>query len=283
MRVYIFYFIASFLLGMSAHASEAAHAKAKPVTAQATPAAPSKPMETMRVVADVWCPYNCSKTNKDPGYLIEVLQEIFTPLSIVIEYELMPWSRSIEMVRAGQFHALVGTSRRDTADLIFPNQPQGISNNYFYVKAGKSWRYSGIPSLANIALGAIEDYAYSDDLDYYIAMHRNNPDRLQLVGGEDALELNIRKLIADRIDAVCEDSFVMDYQLKVTARTGKLETAGELMSQQPQEARNVYIAFSANSPDSKRYAELLSKGFTELRHNGRLAQILAKYGLKDWQ
>lgn len=46
---------------------------------------------------------------------------------------------------------------------------------------------------------------------------------------------------------------------------------------------DVYMAFSPKGNNSKKYAAILSKGMIEIRENGTLKEILAKYGLKDWQ
>jgi polar amino acid transport system substrate-binding protein len=45
----------------------------------------------------------------------------------------------------------------------------------------------------------------------------------------------------------------------------------------------LYVAFSPHNPNSKVYAEILSKKMIDLRKSGKLAKILAPYGLKDWK
>jgi polar amino acid transport system substrate-binding protein len=45
----------------------------------------------------------------------------------------------------------------------------------------------------------------------------------------------------------------------------------------------LYIAFSPSDPRSPAYAALLSEGVVRLRASGRLAAILARYGLADWE
>jgi len=46
--------------------------------------------------------------------------------------------------------------------------------------------------------------------------------------------------------------------------------------------RKAFIAFSPAVPESKKYAQMLSKGIQSLRRSGELDKILGKYGQKDW-
>ncbi len=48
------------------------------------------------------------------------------------------------------------------------------------------------------------------------------------------------------------------------------------------DAADVSIAFSPAKPDSRRCAEILDQGITEMRASGELGKILAKCGLTDW-
>ena len=44
----------------------------------------------------------------------------------------------------------------------------------------------------------------------------------------------------------------------------------------------VYPSFSKNNPKAQQYADMMTAGIRELRRTGRLATILAAYGLTDW-
>ena len=44
----------------------------------------------------------------------------------------------------------------------------------------------------------------------------------------------------------------------------------------------VYVAFTPN-PNGKRHAALFDAGMKKLRQNGKLTQILARYGQTDWR
>ena len=42
--------------------------------------------EPLRLVGDDFCPYNCDASNGKPGYIVEVLEEIFATQGIAVKY-----------------------------------------------------------------------------------------------------------------------------------------------------------------------------------------------------
>jgi len=124
----------------------------------------------------------------------------------------------------------------------------------------------------------IADYSYGDAIDAYV-QHRagDGSDAVQAVSGEYALELNVRKLLAGRIDAVIEGRMVMTYQLTQTNRSDTLKEAGKAGSDP------VYIASSPQLKQSEEFARILSDAVQELRETEKLQKILAKYGVQDWK
>lgn len=229
--------------------------------------------DTISLVADEWCPYNCVPGSKNPGYLIEVTQAIFIAKGHTISYQVMPWARAIEDSRSGKFNGIVGAFKEDAPDFIYPEIGMGLSDYSIFVKAGNPWRYESFKSLDTISIGVIQDYSYNEELDGYIKTHSTDPEKVQITTGEDALQKNISKLLKGRIGAVVEDSKVISFYLKSNHLNGKIVPAGSLG------AADVYVSFSPNNPHSKEYAQILSDGMRELKANGKFDKILAKYGL----
>lgn len=229
--------------------------------------------DTISVVADRWCPYNCEFNAEKPGILIEIAKRIFEAYGDTISYEVMPWSRAKDEVRLGKFNAIVGCARGDAPDFIFPERGLVTLSNVFFVKSGETWNYSGIQSLSSRRLGAIRDYSYTEDVDEYISANKENNARVQFVSGESALELNIKKLLSDRINVLVDDANVVRYTAQKLGVEEQLREAGVARSEAG------YIAFSPVLEKSKIYAELLSKGIEELKNNGELNKIYEHYGL----
>ncbi len=235
--------------------------------------------ETLKIVADTWCPYNCEPAAEKPGFMIEIARKAFGRHGIDVVYTIEPWTRAIETTRNGAYDAIIGASRDDAPDFIFPAIPIGQMRNHFYTRPNSVWEYTGNLSLEKIALGVIEDYSYSKQLNDYIEKNKINNARIQSIAGADALELNIKKLMAKRIDALVEAEYVIDYYLARHGLIGKLRDAGAMpvSDQDP-----LFMAFSPKLKNAKKYAEILDAEMKEMRQNGELASILKPYNVKDW-
>jgi polar amino acid transport system substrate-binding protein len=230
--------------------------------------------DTIILAADEWCPYNCKTNAQKPGYMIEIAKYAFEKKGHKVVYKILPWSRAIVMARSGKLNGIIGAARAEVPDFIFPKDIQGTANVAFFVKAGDSWRYNGPNSLKNIQLGIIEDYDYGQVIDEYVKAHK---DYVDIIAAEEALELNIKKVLAGRIQATVETVPVMEHYLNQTGRLGLLSEAGTL------ELVDIYIAFSPKLENSKEYARILSDSIEEMRKTGKLEAILSKYGVKDWK
>jgi len=235
--------------------------------------------ETITIVGDSWCPYNCDPASDHPGYMIELAQKAFSKYGIEVNYISVPWSRAIEDTRQSKYNATVGGFRSDTPDFIFPAVPQGRSNTLFFVKKDDAWRYTGIESLPEASIGLIAGYSYGDEVDAYIEKNKDDSKLIQTVSGDNALEVNLRKLMGGRIRTLMEDSYVMGHFLSQHPDLqGQVAPAGD---------RSVivddnFIAFSPANPHSERYANILAKETEALRASGELQKILDRYGVSDF-
>lgn len=227
--------------------------------------------DTITIVADQWCPYNCDPKDSNPGILIEVAKYALGKAGHTIDYSNVPWARAIEDARAGKYVAIVGAYKDDAPDFVFSEKGIMPSSNDFFVKAGTSWKFDGISSLEGISIGTIRDYSYGEEIDKYIETNQSNPVKVQVTSGDDALTKNIDKLLAGRITAVIEDAAVMNYELKQSGKSGQIVQAGTFGGD------DVYVAFSPKNPTSATYAKLMTEGLAELEANGELAKIKAKY------
>lgn len=234
--------------------------------------------ETIIVVADIWCPYNCEIGAFKPGIMLEIAQKAFAKHHIKIDYRIIPWSRAIEETRKGTYHAIIGAAKEDAPDFIFPQTEQSKLVNTFYVKKGNPWHYGGIGSLDRITLGVIADYSYSEQLDEYIKTNRRELKKVQVISGDDPLKINVRKLLADRIGVLIEAEYVMQYVLQEDNLGAQIEKAGILPET---DSNKLYVAFSPKNSQSERYAKILSEETAKMQKNGELSAIMKRYGLTE--
>ena len=178
--------------------------------------------------------------------------------------------------RIGKVHGIIGAFKGDAPGFVFPENPLGITENLFWVPVTSNFVYQSISDLQSIRLGIIQSYSYGEDLDKYIDSNKLNETKLYSISGQDALERILQSLILGRVDAVVEDRAVMLNHLQYHPNKDEIKPAGGV-SIEP-----VYIAFSPNRPESKQLAKLLDVGIAQLKAQGRLRLILAKYGLTEW-
>lgn len=235
---------------------------------------------TITIRADTWPPFNGEPKDAKTGYMIEVLREIYGPLGDKIDYQLMSWDDSLSSVRNGKFNAVVGASKDDAPDFVFPQEAFGTSKNTFFALSKSPWVYGGIASLPKIRLGVIEDYAYSDVLDNYIKSNKSSKAGKVVVSrGEEALALLINKLQSGKVDVVVEDASVMLFAvMKLGIPPGQIKAVGF-----PDDSQDIFVAFSPGISASKGYAQQFDEGIRKLRASGKLKQILSRYNLTDWK
>ncbi len=235
--------------------------------------------DTITLRADEWCPYNCEPGSDKPGYMVEIARAVFEPMGHIVDYDLTNWSRSIMQVRRGRIDGIIGAMKSEAPDLVFPDIETGFAGAAFFVRKGFAWRYTGINSLEKVALAVIQDYGYGK-IDSYLETHRGTPKVITTVG-EDALAINIRLLLKGRVDAVLENEAVFRNTATDMGVLAEIDHAGD--DGETGENNFVYIVFSPKNPQSAAYAKALGEGMRTLRTSGRLAEILARYGLSDWR
>lgn len=230
--------------------------------------------DTISIRADEWFPVNGQPGADKPGYMIELAKAVLEPAGHTVDYQLMPWERALDSVRKGRHDCVVGAYKEDAPDFVFPDTPWGLDSTGFFVQESSSWSYSGFDSLMDKTVGVINGYAYGEEFDQLIA---SNPKVFRGLGGNDALDKNIKKLAAGRIDVVVESPNVMRAKLKEMGVSG-IKLAGTLG-----EPSEMYIACSPATGKSEAYIKLVEEGTAKLRASGKLEDIMGRYGMSDWQ
>jgi polar amino acid transport system substrate-binding protein len=231
--------------------------------------------ETITIIADEWCPYNCQPESATPGMGIEIAEQVFASAGIDVEYRLYPWTEALQRVREGKDSAVIGAFRTDAPDFIFPAIPFSFSRQCFYTSQDSDWQFKNISSLNGVVLGAIDGYSYGNLVDAYIRDHRGS-DRVYIsrstAEGTTGLEDLITRMKEGSIDVLIEDRNVLSYDLADARKQLMLRDAGCFPSS------SVYIAFSPATPDkSLRYIRLLDRGMRRMFQDGVIQKITSKY------
>jgi polar amino acid transport system substrate-binding protein len=212
--------------------------------------------------------------------MVDLARRIFQAEGHEVEYHQRPWVRALQETRDGAFHGVIGATRLEAPDFIFPDLAQGQMANAFWTLSDSSWQFHEPASLEGHYLAVIAGYSYGALIEGMLQDERHRPYITEL-HGVSPLKNGLKMLERGRIQVLLEDEHVMRYQLRQTGQTPQFKQAGSVPAQ-PESAR-VYIAFSPAHDASADYARLLTEGVARMRASGELASILADYGVSDWR
>ncbi len=222
--------------------------------------------------ADAWCPFNCDPDSDRPGYMVEVAQEALALYGHEVRYSSMTWSRSLSQALSGEITGVIGTDQDESPDLIL-GPPMGNYQEAIVFRAGEAQSIETAEDLEGIRIGAILDYDYNAVIAAYVAENARNPERVQMIGGDDPLKRNLLKLTTGRIDMAIDEYSVVSYMID------QLSLQDELEVLHYGEATELHIGFSPALEASPLYAQQLADGLKQLKASGRYGEILARYGL----
>lgn len=229
--------------------------------------------ETLHVRADAWFPVNGDPASMRPGFAIELLHQIFAPLHIEVDYQLVGWSRALEMANSGETDCVVGSYKTEAPKLVFPDTPLAFDTSAFYVLRDQSWRYTGITSLADVSVAVIAGYNYGGQIDAWVD---SAPANAVVAHGRTPLQNNLRMLLAGRVDTLVESPLVMGALLEGQGLEGKVIEAGRIAEQQP-----FYFACTPRGERGRRFIRLYNEGVQRLRQGSELHHIYARYRVPE--
>lgn len=237
----------------------------------ATPPQPALTDSTVTLVADHWCPHTCDPRSGRDGYMVELAREAFALNGLRLSYHLLPWAEAMARVRAAQADGAAGTLADEAPDLITNTLPLGWQGNAVLMRSGDTVRFAGLETLQGRRVAVVKGYSYSPAIDAWLAEHA-----YQVVAqeGDHAIGANLHRLLTFQVDAVIDDEIVVQDAIAQAGVAAKVRLAGRL----PGGA--LHLSFRADDR-GRTLATLLDQGIETLRRSGRLAEILAAYGLAD--
>ena len=226
-----------------------------------------------------WRPYifekNATVSSTKPGFSVEIVNSVFANLGYDITYKTRPFLRQIEEVEEGKFTALVGIYKEEAPNLIFPQEPIGMTQNCFYTKVGHTWQYKNLEDLSSVRIATVIGYIYGE-IDSYIKTSEERV--MKLAGSEEDMMKRLTELVdIGRVTAFVQDVAVAEYFFKLEGLKGRYQKAGCLTSIE------TMIGFSPNDPRTPAFVQKFDIEITKLRSSGELMKILTKYEIADWK
>lgn len=233
--------------------------------------------DTIDISGAVWCPNNCYPDKKRPGIMLEIAQKALRKQGYEITYNEIAWSRAIIETKQGNFDALIGSSKIDAPDFVYPKEPVAIARNCFFTLNDNKWNYSKITSLSEVELGVGQDETVSKEIEMYIEKYKETS-RVSILSGTDYMSRLLLMLRKKRISAIIADVNVFNYLLKNTGESKSVKNAGCVGL-----PLKIYLAFSPHKYSaSSNIIRLFDEGVKKLRRSGEFELILEKYGTEPW-
>lgn len=226
--------------------------------------------DTIVLVADYWCPYNCNSGDQNPGFLVEISRLIFENAGHRLEYQTMPWKRAVKEGKSGAVNGIIGFTKKNVKGFITIRAPNVFAMEVFYTRAGSSWKYDGIESLKKLERVAFPNgYHYNHEIDSYIQTGRN----VYLVPDIKPLKAMVKMVIYGRVESFLENRDVVEYYLKQNQIEKSIVPAGEFSKS------SIFIGFGIASKTGLRDAKILSNGFDSVCGSTEMKILRKKYNL----
>jgi polar amino acid transport system substrate-binding protein len=199
------------------------------------------------------------------------MQIVFAKDGNTVDYDIMVWSEAMAEVRIGKFNAAVGIADGDSIEMIHTVTPQSTSYTCGFALNSSTKTINNAKDLIKFkSIGIIKDYTYGVHADKVLTSMKK---KVIAISSDDALAVNIRRLLDGKIELLVDDPNVISYQLK----NRKITNIKKLGC--TEDKNYTFIGFTKSNPKSKGWVEILSKGQAELEKSGRMSEIFIKYGI----
>jgi len=206
------------------------------------------------------------------GIDVDLLSEAAKGAGCTVTFKETPWKRLLAEIEAGKTDAAMGASvtPERQAFALF-SEPYRKDEFVAFVRKGESGRLgaAGLPGIVGpgLRLGTVGGYEYGDTFDTL----KKDPAFAKLIQEAASTELNLRKLVSNRIDLFLENGFVGLAMAKAEGVGDKIEIHPTVVS-----SDEVVFLFSKKSVQPE-VVSAINQSLAALKKDGRYDQILAKY------
>lgn len=184
-------------------------------------------------------PFMYGAASEAKGIYPSLIEAVFNKMGTPAHLEAMPWKRAIANIdegKAGVGGLYKNTAREAKYDYSAPLYEEKL---VLYTLKGKSFPYAKLEDLNGKALGAVRGWSYGDAFDAARTAGKFK------VEEAESDQLNLKKLVADRVDAIIASPLAIEPILKKEALAGKIEALPN-----PLAANDTYLAFNKKAGQS---------------------------------
>ncbi len=218
-----------------------------------------------------WPPFEFTENKVKKGTDVDIVREVFKEMGLweKTEIKFYPWDRCVENAKEKKVDALF-TLRKNDERLKYLNYPDEVlsySENVFFYKKGNEYSFETLEDLKGLTIG-ISNYSYGDE---FMNSDEKYGYTFDKITGENADELNFRKLINDRVDLFACDKAVGLYLAKQKGFLEQIDFLDKSITK-----FEMYLAFTKKD-ENKELMEKYDNALKKIKEDGRYDKIRSKY------
>ncbi|MEJ2794332.1 transporter substrate-binding domain-containing protein [Iodobacter sp. LRB] len=220
----------------------------------------------VRIASGEFQPY-LSESLQNEGFISKIIRGAFRQENVTVSIAYYPWKRSYDMVKKGEADLTpywVKTPER--SQLFILSDPIDVVQYGFFHLKDKKITQLDFSNLNNYKVGVSIGYSYGAAFD-------TARKKQQFICDEaPSDEINIKKLIARRIDLFTADKILGQYLISTTLSpkdADKIIFFPKNFAEEP-----VYLLISKKTPNGAEIADKFNKGLKKLKLSGEYQRIM---------
>lgn len=216
-----------------------------------------------------WEPYVGEKLEHF-GFTSHIITEAFKRVGYRVQYTFLPWARLLKQVEAGKFDAgCAAYYSEERAEVYAFSAPYARGPVVLYKRKDKDIKYQSLADLKPYRIGVARGYVTTPEFDAAEYL------RKEIANDND---LNMKKLLAKRVDLIAIDKFVAQHIIKTSLPEG----ADMLEALDPPLADNpIHLIFSRKREGHERKIRDFNRGLQALVDDGTIRNILQFHGFSN--
>lgn len=221
----------------------------------------------LRLVTFDYPPYVTEGDQGPEGLATSIVSEAFARIGKHAQIKLYPMNRALNLVSQRQVDGLFPLKKTPERELtmVYPHQPLLIQDYVFFVRKNSTWKFNGqLASIAGARIGITRNVFYSPRLDQAL-----KAGLFAAVDSTDSHELNLRKLLAGRVDIVpCSRTVALQLLQAMPGGNNAVQTGPSI------EKVASYLVFTPG-PEAAKLAALFDQTMTRMTKDGSLNRLMA--------
>lgn len=208
-----------------------------------------------------------SEKDSVSGIDIDIIDKIYSDAGYQIEYKIVPWDTSINMIKNGLADIIptIAINKEREGFLDFSMNYRTESRYNFYTSKENNVCIESIKDLKEKRVGVLAGYTYYTDFDKNNTFHRDFSVKEEIM---------FRKLLKGQIDVIILNSYSGDYIIKKMGLSNKIKL--ENYKHVEADISETRLGF-CKVKNNKKIIDLFNNRYTELEKDGIIKKITKKY------